>query len=134
MNKKVQSIVDKIKKDGTFDTICDKKVCSSIISPYQWISLKFVWLNTPLNKGTDETQASRFRYTAEILAGIQTGIYDEKYFQENFCQNTWQIEKPARVSENGRPLYHTSADLSIGKMNKKNWQKISANLLTIPPN
>lgn len=39
--------------------------------------------NTPLNKGTTKSQAERFQYTAEILAGIQSGIYDEEYFTEN---------------------------------------------------
>ena len=39
--------------------------------------------NTPLSKGTTESQAKRFKYTAELLAGIQSGIYDEKYFKEN---------------------------------------------------
>lgn len=39
--------------------------------------------NTPLNKGTTKSQAKRFQYTAEILAGIQSGIYDEEYFTEN---------------------------------------------------
>ena len=44
--------------------------------------------NTPLNKGTTETQAKRFQYTAELLAGIQSGIYDEKYFTENNISGT----------------------------------------------
>lgn len=39
--------------------------------------------NTPLNKGVTKFQAKRFQYTAEILAGIQSGIYDEEYFTEN---------------------------------------------------
>ena len=44
--------------------------------------------STPLNKGTTETQAKRFQYTAELLAGIQAGIYDEKYFTENNISGT----------------------------------------------
>lgn len=44
--------------------------------------------NTPLNKGTTESQAKKFKYTAELLAGIQSGIYDEKYFQENYRNGT----------------------------------------------
>lgn len=44
--------------------------------------------NTPLNKGTTEFQAKKFKYTAELLAGIQSGIYDEKYFQENYRNGT----------------------------------------------
>lgn len=39
--------------------------------------------NTPLSKGVTKFQAERFQYTAEILAGIQSGIYDEEYFTEN---------------------------------------------------
>lgn len=44
--------------------------------------------NTPLNKGTTEFQAKKFKYTAELLAGIQSGIYDEKYFKENYRNGT----------------------------------------------
>lgn len=47
--------------------------------------------NTPLNKGTTKSQAERFQYTAELLAGIQSGIYDEKYFQENYRNGTGMI-------------------------------------------
>lgn len=35
-------------------------------------------------KNYTEDQAKRFKYNAEILAGIQSGIYDEKYFKQNF--------------------------------------------------
>lgn len=44
--------------------------------------------STPLNKDTTETQAKRFKYSAEILAGIQAGIYDEKYFEQNYTEGT----------------------------------------------
>lgn len=47
--------------------------------------------NTPLNKGTTETQAKRFQYTAELLAGIQSGIYDEEYFTENNISSTGML-------------------------------------------
>ena len=46
--------------------------------------------NTPIStnmfgvKNYTEDQAKRFKYNAEILAGIQSGIYDEKYFKQNF--------------------------------------------------
>ena len=53
--------------------------------------------NTPLNIGTDEAQASRFRYTAELLAGIQTGIYDEKYFKENISGTGMLSPKEAKA-------------------------------------
>ena len=38
---------------------------------------------TPIVKGVTEAQARHFKYDAELLAGIQAGIYDEKYFEEN---------------------------------------------------
>lgn len=48
--------------------------------------------NTPIStnafgvKNYTESQAKRFHYTAELLAGIQSGIYDEKYFKQNYSK------------------------------------------------
>lgn len=47
--------------------------------------------NTPLNKGTTEAQAKRFKYSAELLAGIQAGIYDGKYFEQNYREGTGML-------------------------------------------
>jgi len=38
--------------------------------------------STPVTEGVTKAQAERFKYDAELLAGIHSGIYDENYFKE----------------------------------------------------
>lgn len=59
--------------------------------------------NTPIStnmfgaKNYTEDQAKRFKYNAEILAGIQSGIYDEKYFKQNFKEYGMTSADEAKV-------------------------------------
>ena len=62
----------------------------------------------PLSSNVKKEQAERFHYTAEILAGIKSGIYDKNYFKNNLTGTGMTsnkdidayIERGKKVAEN----------------------------------
>lgn len=89
--------------------------------------------STPLNKGTTETQAKRFQYTAELLAGIQSGIYDAKYFTENNISGTGMfsakeakayVARGKAIADNAMFNAEVQDELSRAVVNLKQIQEI----------
>lgn len=86
---------------------------------------------TPIGKtvfGTKkytEAQAKKFKYTVEELAGIQSGIYDEKYFKGKYGKEAKAyIERGKDIADNAMFSAEVQDELSRAVVNLKQIQEI----------
>lgn len=72
-----------------------------------------------------EAQAKKFKYTVEELAGIQSGIYDEKYFKSKYGKEAKAyIERGKDIADNAMFSAEVQDELSRAVVNLKQIQEI----------
>lgn len=72
-----------------------------------------------------EAQAKKFKYTVEELAGIQAGIYDEKYFKGKYGKEAKAyVERGKDIADNAMFSSEVQDELSRAVVNLRQIQKI----------
>lgn len=90
----------------------------------------------PLSSNVKKEQAERFHYTAEILAGIKSGIYDKNYFKNKLTGTGMTsnkdidayIERGKRVAENALFDKEVQDEISKAIVNLERLKEIKDNI------
>lgn len=90
----------------------------------------------PLSSNVKKEQAKRFHYTATILAGIKSGIYDKNYFKDNLTGTGMTsnkdigayIERGKKVAENALFDKDVQDELSKAIVNLERLKEIKDNI------
>ena len=81
--------------------------------------------STPLTRGVSESQARKFSYSVEDLAGIQSGIYDEKYYESKYGKEAKAYVKRGKaIADNAMFNAEVQDELARATVNLQQIKKI----------